>query len=830
MMAFLFRSSCVVALAAGVSPVQSQPAIAFADGLPEFSYAGYHRSEVPLPEIDARYTVLEISDFGGVPSDGRSDRQAFVDALSAADEREGPVVIRFPEGRFDLRGSDDFMAPAISIHRSNLVLQGAGSKPGGTEFYFEAPSRDFALVVTPRGEKPHWRGRKLADLTAFGAIGGRSVTVKDATPLQPGMLVDIIGFLPEVEDAEAIVRYFAPHPPMAEGIAHLKGKPWRAMLAESHLVDRIEEDRVFFREPIYHEGHELGLEGGYLAAFTPQDTAPVTEFGIEGIALTSGYEELYFHYFSQASDGYHLLKFDTVLNGWARDLRFRNYTYAINTHQSMNNTFRDVLLEGNGGHLPISTTRGYGNLYSGVREFTDTHHGLGSTSNASLTVYHRSVQFASLEAHCGYPRATLHDRTDGLFAKVRPGGATFTPHHGKRLVFWNWNNHTAFYDDRQVLPSPDTIDFWPAGSRYGYFLPPDIIGLHGDPVTIDRPETDVARLESVGRAVGDASLFEAQLARRTGGLPKDLRDGVERFEAAGRHARVAFASPDDNHRMKRGQTLTIRAGFPAELSRQAIARVTVLGSRTPDLVDADPLATTEGTGPIKWKPAEDGVWMLWLRLETTTGSITTSRPRVVHVASQGQSTRAKPTPFEPARVYFQDEQMMAPSRKLRDQAFVALSEGGVAAYRAVLEQGRSDVLAPLVDRHPEVTKLIDGDPKSAFRVDGGWIPSAVVVDLGETRGVNAVTLKFPQELAGDASLRMEIQATNDPAAPYASSNDDRVWTSSLRRLGSTHIDYRLSPGETSALILFPTVEARFLRLFIHKIAPASIGEVEVGRL
>ncbi|MEM1109226.1 MAG: DUF4955 domain-containing protein [Planctomycetota bacterium] len=807
--------------------LEIEPGVPIAEAMPDFSYAGYRGSEVPLPVVDDSYTVLEVEAFGAVPDDGRSDRQAFIKALKKAEATKGPVVIRFGTGRYILRGEKEFFAPPISINRGDLVIQGAGSVPGGTELHLSTPSPDFAVEVTPAGEKAHWRGNKLADIAAFGPAGSFSVEVANASSLKAGMWVQMMSFLPESVNDPVLQRFYAPNRPMPEGIAHFKNRPWVTLLSEAHQIDRVEGNKVVFREPIFHEGHETGQRKGYLASFGE----PIEEVGFESLAFTTDHEEMYFHYMHQVGDGFNVLEFENVVNSWARDLRFRNYTMAISLRRSSKNTVRNVLLEGNPGHQSIvSVSAGYGNLFSHIREFAESHHGLGSTGNASVTVFHRCVQFGSLEAHCGHPRATLFDRNDGLFGVTRVGGATYTPHHGRRLTFWNWRNTVGLAPATAKLPANDRIDFWPTGKKYGYFMAPAIVGLHGHPIDVVDVKQDVLLLDSVGQAVDPDSLFEYQLARRLNALPSDLREASSAFENDQRFGRAEFDLPRDNAVVASGRNVTVRAAFPGLLSSSDTSlRVQLLGSNGTALESAQPLAELDGRGQGVWRPETEGVWKLWLRVETPGGSVSTSRPVHVLVADDGKG-KARISEYPVKKVWFQHEEMYNVSRSVRNQQVKEFKDHrDVGRYRAAIDKSLAKQMRPLVDkRNGKAADVVDGDAGTHFRFDSGWLPSAIVLDLGTERSFDVVNLLFENPLRGSDTARIDVQVSDDRRAIYSYSNDDRRWTS-RRRLGETLSSYKLPSGSRKVTVYLPETQGRYVRIFFHQSSQNSLSEVSVGK-
>ena len=86
--------------------------------LDDFSYAGYDHGMTCPPEVAGLgYKVFDVCDYGAVPDDGKSDRDAFLKCLEAAfgsapartknevcftAPADAGVVLYFPEGEFIL--------------------------------------------------------------------------------------------------------------------------------------------------------------------------------------------------------------------------------------------------------------------------------------------------------------------------------------------------------------------------------------------------------------------------------------------------------------------------------------------------------------------------------------------------------------------------------------------------------------------------------------------------------------------------------------------------------------------------------------------------------
>jgi hypothetical protein len=80
--------------------------------LPDFSFAGYHCGEVPLPDVPV---VNSVARFGAKGDGITDDTAAFLKAI----EETSNGALFIPEGRYVLTG-------VLTINKSNLVLRGAG--------------------------------------------------------------------------------------------------------------------------------------------------------------------------------------------------------------------------------------------------------------------------------------------------------------------------------------------------------------------------------------------------------------------------------------------------------------------------------------------------------------------------------------------------------------------------------------------------------------------------------------------------------------------------------------------------------------------------------
>ena len=113
-----------------------------------------------------------------------------------------------------------------------------------------------------------------------------------------------------------------------------------------------------------------------------------------------------------------------------------------------------------------------------------------------------------VEMHGGQPRATLLDCSAGAFKKGSQGGSPEAlPNHLADLTIWN-------YDSTNALSGEFT--WWYGGWR---FLPPIIVGLHGEASGVTFPDGSYVVDSSRGQQVEPRSLYEAQLKLRLGYVP-----------------------------------------------------------------------------------------------------------------------------------------------------------------------------------------------------------------------------------------------------------------------------------------------------------------------
>lgn len=472
----------------------------------DFSYAGYDFGEHGVPNVN--YPVYSVLDYGAIPNDGLSDRDAFIAAIRAAVEAGGKAVIYFPKGRYDLRPEN---APneAIVIDADNIVLRGDGAGEGGTELFMEYCNQplDETLWNTPELITFTYKASKsddkllLTNITGNATRGSHSLEVASSGGLHIGQRVLLK--LSANNNPELVAGEVAPYEVNAEW-TELPNQG--VLVTEYHQILRIEGNTVTFKEPIMHK---VDARWGW----TLHEHEHRVGCGVEDIAFVGNFNETFEHHKNALHDsGYRMLTFHRQVNGWIRRCRFTNVSEGASIMLSANISVYDCTLTGHQGHSALRAQASSHIFLGKINDQPAQYHSVGVSKTAIGNVLWRNSTAANscFESHSSQPRATLIDACQGGFLPNHAGGdAALGPNHLADLVLWNY---------REVGSGSGEFNLWVRNNR---FLMPVIAGFQGN--TTFRPEQVIAD-DSHGTAVEPESLYEAQLIKRLGTLPQWLQE------------------------------------------------------------------------------------------------------------------------------------------------------------------------------------------------------------------------------------------------------------------------------------------------------------------
>ncbi len=544
----------ISSLQAGEQPAGQLPAILSDETtiretfLPDFSYAGYRNGIDQLPTASGK--VINVDDFGAKANDEADDTKAVISAIDAANDTSGPVIVRFGAGRYRI-------TEVLKIERSNIVLQGQGSGPGGTTLWFPRPLnqvdkstsldelRKYIVDLDKRQREPErnldeyfseysWSGGflwiqrpgtraaayleeydpeidVLADVVS-GKRGENTLRVSTPSELGVGEIIQVQWLNREGPGAGIIKSLYGSESNTAG--SHHWSFPERPLVRQTSRVTAIDGDTVTLADPLLHDVNET----------IPAQIASwegLEEVGIEDLHLEFPNAPWFGHHMER---GYNGIYFTSAYDSWARNLRITNADSGILSYNSANLTYRDILTDGERrAHYGIHMGNVHNVLAENVRVSNPVLHSLTFNTQSTKCVYTNAEVFVTpiLDQHAGsnhqnlFDNVTLHTRAtaseDGPVAVVFDGSGAgyWQPGHGAFNTTWNLRvliNGGAYADESVTILG---IDEGPMAR---------VVGLHGNR-TFELDYRPAPYIESLNVALfAVPSLYDYQLRKR---LAKD---------------------------------------------------------------------------------------------------------------------------------------------------------------------------------------------------------------------------------------------------------------------------------------------------------------------
>ena len=461
--------------------------------LPDFSFAGYHCGEAPLPSLPPGASV---KDFGAKGDGMTDDTQAFLDALAKV--KSGAIEI--PAGRYKI-------TKILEITRPGLVLRGAGADR--TFLFFPEPLNVIqpkwsATTDGRRTSDYSWagglvwfkgveRGQTLATVTDEAKSGDTSLKVSSTNQFEPGQRIQI--FQTDAPDKSLTAELYSGDPGNT-------AKMRRVRVSFVARVTGVEAGAVCLDRPLPWDVN-LAWQPR-ISAFAPS----VTEAGLERLCFEFP-NTPYLGHFTEV--GYNAVAFNNAADCWARDIRILNADSGlfVNGHFC---TVQGVVLKsarrpekerGATGHHGLSFAGG-DNLARDFDFQTKFMHDITVAHYASGNVCaHGKGVDICFDHHKDAPYENLLTDID-IGLGTRPwqcgGGADLGKNTGARETFWNIRARRPL----AYPPSP--------------FGPPsmNLVGVQTDGPGVKQP--DGKWFETIPpEALQPQDLHAAQLARRLAG-------------------------------------------------------------------------------------------------------------------------------------------------------------------------------------------------------------------------------------------------------------------------------------------------------------------------
>jgi hypothetical protein len=471
--------------------------------IPDYSYAGYHRSERAIPRVEG--PVFNVMDYGAKPNDEKSDRAAIQRAIDAASAAGGGVVL-VPAGRYELAQKNDAMP--LYVTHSGVVVRGEGSGEEGSVLHLSKmlpPPLPLKMWGSPYvlqfgGKAPETRvGRIKADV----ARGDREIHVADAKNLKTG---DWIILNLKDTDPDLLTEEMAGFEVIDKRWTQIRKEG--VMVTEHHQIESVSGNVLTLTAPVIkpidhrRKWHVVKWE-------------PWEELGLENLRMEGGWQDEFVHHRSWQDDGgYSMVKMTGVVNLWILDCEFVNVNRAGSVQNSAQVTVMDSVISGRQGHNAISFAGSSFGLMTRVQDSASMWHSLGISKTAMGNVIWRCYwgSQTSFESHATQPRHTLIDTCVGAFKASHAGGAASSlPNHMEGLLVWNHLKTNEALTDFRFEPLEET---------YWRILQPTIVGMHGTHIDFRAGQSTVV---SLGEPIAEGSLYEFQVKRRLGKMPEDLR-------------------------------------------------------------------------------------------------------------------------------------------------------------------------------------------------------------------------------------------------------------------------------------------------------------------
>lgn len=510
-----------------------------------FSYAGYHQGDIPLPtekELKS-YRQFNVSDFGAIPDDQKSDKSAIKKTMTAIAEYQrnqgGGAIMYFPEGRFIINDAIDMqdidpgnkedirMHQVIKLQASHIIIRGAGENK--TTLWMkhallpESPEKKWSTPYILQLGAPRSSSVVSSKILSSNGPGTtKSIVVEQPELFKVGDYVEIIGLIKDIDKIKAAVA-----PYELEFYADSKEYVWTNLTdgldkIERHEIVKIEGNTLSFSTPIAHTIDAVDN-------WTANVINPAIEIGVENITIAGNWHDKFIHHKDAIHDsGFSLLQIGNATNSWMRNVKFKDFVRAVSWRKTFNLTAENITCTGVQGHSAFSIMYGNNNLTKNVQDQANAWHASGfskySISNVHLRMSYDPTSTSDL--HGEQSMHNLFDNTDGGWVRHRWGAAHFNqPNHLHGLFYWNHNN---------TGESVENFEFMDSESKYGRLIMPHIVGLHGNRVTFQNqeyfaqkiqaskkadyidllPNAAQAHVEFSGKKVLPVSLYEAQLQYR----------------------------------------------------------------------------------------------------------------------------------------------------------------------------------------------------------------------------------------------------------------------------------------------------------------------------
>lgn len=398
--------------------------------LPDFSYAGYHSGEKPIPSPSQSASVLT---FGARPNDEIDDSAAFQKAIDST--QTGVILI--PKGRY-------ILSNFLEIKKSGIVLRGEGQGQDGTILYMPKPAteisgkKDYGFATGGSGQIISFSGANtspyLTNVKPGAQRGTHTVTVDNPSKIKAGDKVML-----QVNDDKlggAFWRHL--HNDRLNSWQELVD--WAAASGKwLFTVTKVKGNQVTFKEPL-----RFDIRAPWSAQLLGQNQ--IEECGIENIRLEFPSDVQATPHLQEP--GYNGILFIRANNCWVQGVTIANADNAITAKYECGHiTLKNITLEGRRGHHGLSLSGASNCLIEGLTDncrepwihtVTMDHLACGNVHKGT-----KGTNTVSLDFHRHIPFENLHTDIHAKWNYESSGDPKAGPHAGARNVYWGLSGQAA---------------------------------------------------------------------------------------------------------------------------------------------------------------------------------------------------------------------------------------------------------------------------------------------------------------------------------------------------------------------------------------------------
>ena len=443
--------------------------------IPDFSYAGYHNGEKPLPNPTT--TLLYATDFGVIANDALDDSKALIKALEKSKTIDGNVVLVLPAGKI-------ILSSILYIERSNFIIRGAGTDQNGTEIYCPRPMmylkdpesltelREYLLTFDKRQREKEnnidlpfsqyaWSGGmiwtqvpgervksylekydpeiKILAKVISGKRGETTVTVSDTKSIKIGDVIELELFNKEGQNGE-IIKALYNNASLKAGSHHWQF-PTLPLIRQQAEVVKITANTLTIKDPLM-----IDIKPSYAGQIV--EWKHLTEVGIENFKITFPDAPRVAHH---VEPGYNAIFLTRVFDSWVNNVSIHNADSGILTEEIANTTIQNITTTGNNlAHYTVALGGVHNVLVKNLKVYNEAVHPMSFNTFSTKNVYQNCTVFKNpiLDQHSGLNHQNLFDATtvhikalaNNSYPIFGGGGADYwKPSHAAFSTFWNLN-------------------------------------------------------------------------------------------------------------------------------------------------------------------------------------------------------------------------------------------------------------------------------------------------------------------------------------------------------------------------------------------------------